>query len=184
VQRTTPSSWPRPLRDLGIAGAVVALIVLLGAPAGLLWAQLAPRFVLTVDRNGATAPDLETNEAFIGADGSYLLVMLVMGALTGLLAWRFARRAGPFTVLALVVGGTLAALVAATVGLRPGSQHALQALGFVPGGEGIRGQVELFLGRYEDKELGLRAPWAAVAWPVGALVVFLVAAIRRPDSLD
>lgn len=155
--------------------------VLLGAPAGLLWSAVAPRIRVTFGANGPQADGLESTKAFIGADGTYLLVMLGMGVLCGVLAWLFARRSGPWTVVGLTVGGLIAALVAARVGVLPGSQDTLVALQ-----QGRTGHppVDLYLGALKGRMPHLRAAWAAVAWPVGALVAFLVAASIKPDELD
>jgi hypothetical protein len=178
VDDTGPLRWRY---DVRVAGVVVAACVLLGAPAGLLWSAVAPRLQVTLTDQGPQVPSLESSKAFVGADGSYLVVMAVLGLLCGTLAWFLARRSGPWTVVALVVGGTFAALIAATVGLRPGAQHAIAAL---REGSTIRGHVELFLGRRTGTDVTLRAPWAAVAWPVGALTAFLSFALRRPEELD
>ena len=161
----------RGLRDLGTAVALVVGCLLLGAPAGLLWSAVAPRVRVVLGPDGPSAQDLE-GKAFIGADGSFLLVVLAAGVLTGLLAWRLARRSGPWTVVALVIGGLLAAKVAGVVGVRPGKAH-VQSLLHDPS---ARGTVELFL--------RLRSPWVVVGWPVGALAAFLVRALRRPEELD
>lgn len=176
------TSRDRLMADLNVFSTMVAVIVLLGAPAGLVWSRVAPRLTVTVTDQGGDAPDLLSSKAFIGADASYLLIMVAMGVACGLLAWRFVRRSGPFAVGGLVVGGLLAALVAAEVGLRPGSDEALEALSET---SGFRGEVELYLGRKDaEDELSLRAPWAAVGWPVGACVTFLALAFRRPEELD
>lgn len=168
--------------DLTRAVLVVVGCVLLGAPAGLLWSAVAPRLSVTVENDGIHAPDIESTKTFIGADGSYLLVMLVAGILCGTLAWLFARRSGPWTVVALGVGGALAALIGAKVGLMPGSKHAIAALS--PHSP-FRGRIDLFLGSYgKDHHLHLRAPWAAVAWPVGAATAFLVGASMKPEEVD
>lgn len=167
--------------DLPRALAVVVGCVLLGAPAGLLWSQVAPRLTVTFEPEGPSAPDLESTKAFIGADGSYVLVMLAAGVVCGLLAWTFARRSGPWTVGALALGGLLAALVAARVGVVPGSYDAVQALR--EGGVG-HPPVDLYLGKLKGDLPHLRAQWAAVAWPVGALMAFLVPAAWRPQDLD
>lgn len=163
--------------------AVVVGSVLLGAPAGLLWSAVAPRLRVTFGADGPAAADLEGTKAFIGADASYLLVMLGAGVLCGALGWAFARRSGPWTVAGLAVGGLLAALVAARVGVVPGSHDALEALR-----QGRMGHppVDLYLGRLEPKAEvpHLRAWWASLAWPVGALIAFLVGALRRPEELD
>ena len=168
-------------QDVPRALVVVLGSVLLGAPAGLLWSALAPRLTVTFGQAGPSAPDLESTKAFIGADGSYVLVMMGVGVLCGLLGWYLARRSGPWTVAALAVGGVLGALVAARVGVLPGSHEALQALRH--GGAGDP-PVDLYLGRLQGDTPHLRATWAAVAWPVGALLAFLVPAAVRPDDLD
>jgi hypothetical protein len=168
--------------DVPRALAVLVWSVLLGAPAGLLWSQVAPRLRVTVTDKGLDYPDLEGTKAFIGADGTYVLVMLGAGLLCGLVGWLAARKAGPWTVTALAVGGFLAALVAARVGLQPGSHEALAAL--APGSS-FRGTVKLFLGVKHDGDLHLRAgAAAALAWPVGAMASFLAAAGYRPQDLD
>lgn len=179
-----PQPTGRPSRrrqDLATFVGVVVGSVLLGAPAGLLWSHVAPRLTVEIKADGPHVADLESTKAFIGADGSYLIVMVALGLLCGVLAWRFARRSGPFTVLALAVGGTLAALIAASVGLRPGAHHAIEAL---KQGSGFRGNLHLFLGVRDGNSLALRAKWAAVGWPVGACLAFLVAGLRRPEELD
>lgn len=162
--------------------AVLVGCVLLGAPAGLLWSAIAPRVTVRLTDKGPVADNLESTKAFIGADGSYLLIGLALGLVCGTLAWLFARRSGPWTVVALAVGGALAALVAGRVGLMPGSQEVLEAL---KPGSLRRGTIDLFLGaRGEGQQLHVRAPWSAVGWPVGALVAFLGWGLARPDELD
>lgn len=157
-------------RDAAMAGGVVAACLLLGSPVGLLWSALAPRLAVTLGPAGPAATGLE-GKTFIAADGTFLLLVLAAGVLTGALAWLFGRRAGPWTVLALLVGGLLAAKLAATVGVRPGRAH-VQALLH---DKTARGTVRLFL--------RLRSPWAIVGWPVGALATFLVAGLRHPEEL-
>ena len=175
----TPSRWRA---DLPPAVAVVVGCVLLAAPAGLLWSAVAPRLRISFDENGPMAGDLESTKAFIGADGTYLVVMLVAGVLCGVLAWLFARRSGPWTVLALTVGGTVAALVAAKVGLMPGTADAVLALQ-----QGALGDkpFDLYLGKLDANHVPhLRASWAALGWPIGALAAFLVGALAHPEELD
>jgi hypothetical protein len=175
-------SRTRLVADLQAVFAVVAGSVLLAAPAGLLWSALAPRVHLVVTTQGIDAGDLESDKAFIGADGTYFLLMLGMGMLCGLLAWWAFRRSGPVTVLALVVGGTAAALIAVSVGLMPGAQAAVDA---VSPGTPFRGHIDLYLGRLQkDRSLSMRSSWAFVAWPAGACIAFLAAALRRPQDLD
>ena len=151
--------------------SIVAGLVLLGAPAGLLWSAVSPRLTVQLTAAGPSTGNVE-GKAFVGADGSFFIVVLLVGVLCGLLAWRYARRSGPATVLALLVGGLLAAKIAAVVGVRPGATDVRQLLS----DPSARGSVELFL--------KLRSPWAIVFWPVGALAGFLLPAILRPELLD
>jgi hypothetical protein len=176
------TAGPRWRSDLPVAVGVVIGCVLLGAPAGLLWSALAPRLTVTLTAQGPSAPDLQSTKAFIGADGTFLVIALLAGLLCGGLAWWFARRGGPWTVGALVLGGLLAAAVASHVGLMPGSDAAIAALS--DPAHHSSGSFELFLGRRESDGLHMRAPWAAVGWPVGALLAFLTGAFREPDELD
>ena len=180
---TLPAVAGRWRDDLLVFVVSVATIVLLGAPAGLLWSAVAPHYTVRVTDQGLQADDIESTKAFIGADGTYALVVLGVGVLCGVLAWRFGRRGGPWIVAGLVVGGVLAALVAAEVGLRPGAPHAFEAL---KPGSGFRGSVQLYLGKRtgDSNDLSLRAPWAFVLWPVGSLLAFLIPAYRRPEQLD
>ncbi|MCU1594374.1 MAG: hypothetical protein JWO12_1766, partial [Frankiales bacterium] len=78
--------------DLTAFFGVVVASVLLGAPAGLLWSAVAPRYVVHYTSTGASTDDLESTKAFVAADGSYLLVVLGFGLLCGALAWWLARR--------------------------------------------------------------------------------------------
>jgi hypothetical protein len=174
-----PARWKT---DLPLSVGVVVGCVLLGAPAGLLWSAVAPRITVEFSRTGPQVPDLQSSKAFIGADGSFLVIALLVGALCGALAWWFARRGGPWTVGGLVVGGLLAGVVATRVGLMPGTDEVLAALR--DSSRRTSGSVELFLGRRMDDGLHVRAPWTIVGWPVGALIAFLVGAFRRPEDLD
>jgi len=175
---TATRRWPA---DALHALGVVVGMVLLGAPVGLLWSVVSPRMQFTVSDEGLEVLGAETSEQLMGADGSYLLVVFAAGLVCGFLAWWLARRSGPWTVLALAVGGVLAALVAARVGLLPGKAEVLAAL---KPGTPERGTFDLYLGaRGEGDQLNLRAPWAAVAWPVGALVAFLGCGLAQDEDL-
>ena len=156
--------------------------VLLGAPAGLLWSFVSPRVTVVIGDDGnVDLPGVESSDAFMGADGSFVLVAVLAGLLCGGLAYLLARRAGVWAVLALTVGGVLAALVAARVGVLPGRAEILSAL---RPGSSARGTFDLFLGaRGEGDSLHLRAPSAVLAWPVGALVAFLGLGLAQDDDL-
>lgn len=175
----SPARWRS---DVVLGAGVVVGSVLLAAPAGLLWSAVAPRVTVTFSPTGPDLPDVQSTKAFIGADGSFLVVALLVGALCGAVAWWLARRGGPWTVAGLVVGGLLAGLIAARVGLMPRTDAIFAALDRSPGR--TSGSVELFLGRRMRDGLHMRAPWTLVGWPVGALLAFLVGAFRRPEDLD
>lgn len=159
------------MADLVTATLVAVGCVLLAAPAGLVWSALSPRLTVRLGPDGPSPVGVE-GKALVGADGSFLAVILVAGVLTGGLAWLLARRAGPWTVLGLLVGGLVAAKTAGLVGVMPGRAH-VRALLHDPHASGV---VELYL--------RLRAPWSVVGWPVAALVTFVTAALRRPEELD
>lgn len=163
---------PRNRYDARVAAIVVAVVLLLGAPAGLLWSAVSPRLTIVLAAGKDPAPQDLEGKAFVGADGSFVVVCLLAGVLCGALAWRLARRSGPWTVIALVVGGLLAATVAGHVGVRPGRAEVTAMLH----DPRASGTVHLFL--------KLRTPWSVLAWPVGALVAFLVPAYLRPEELD
>ena len=178
-QAPPPQASPGRLReDVRRALLVVAVTLLAGAPVGLLWSAVAPHYTVVFDKGEATYPGIESSKAFIGADGSFVLAMVAAGLLTGLAAWFLARRSGPWTVVALAVGGALAALVAMRVGLLPGRHESFEAIARK------RGTVELFLGVREGDSTHLRAQWAFLFWPATALLVFLVGAIARPEQVD
>ncbi len=158
-------------REEGVTGLfTLAVCVLLGAPAGLLWSALAPHAKVVINANGANFADGIT-EDFIAADGWFAGVVFVVGLLTGVLAWWLARGSGPFVVVGLAVGGLIAAFVAAEVGMRPG-QAALQAAAQA-------GRAGNYMAN-----VALQADLAVVLWPVGALASFLTLVLSRPDQVD
>jgi hypothetical protein len=155
------TSAPSTRRADALAAVVTAVgCVLLGAPAGLLWAAVAPRVMVDV---AGTAVSL-------AGDGWFLGVVSVVGLLTGLLAWALGRRYGPGVVLGLAAGGLLAAYVAARSGELVDAGAAREAVE-----AGRMGALEL--------SLVLRSTEAIVGWPVGALLGFLaLLALRRGDD--
>lgn len=107
------------LRAAAVRGlAIGAALLTLGAPAGLIWAALAPHPDYAQAANGA----FEAFEPTVGADASYGLICLLAGLLAGALArWLAARRCQPRPVEGLLAAGVLAGglgagLVASRVG--------------------------------------------------------------------
>lgn len=105
------------------AGAVTAvLVVLLGAPLGLLWAAMRPRLdyaMLAVQQSGYTAQ--------LVSDLRLLLITAVAGLLAGLVAGVLTRRHRIGVVVGLAVGGVLAVALAAWVGHQAASPDRLAA---------------------------------------------------------
>ena len=177
-QPVLPADPTRRRQDLLRFVQVVAAVVLAGAPVGLLWAQVAPHYTVVFEKGEATYPLIESSKAFVGADGTFALAMVVAGLLTGAVAWLAARRSGPWTVVAVAVGGLLAGLVAMRVGLIPGRHESFEAIAR------RQGSVELFLGTRDGNTTHLRAPWATLLWPASAAFAFLVAVLVKPESVD
>lgn len=100
------------------AALVLAVLTLLGAPAGLVWAALAPRLDLVLTASGLNLANPES-EALIADDGYFLFIGAALGLLTGIAAYRATRpRPGVGAVVGLAAGGFTASTVAATVGER------------------------------------------------------------------
>lgn len=146
-----------------VAGVVTAVaVVLLGAPAGLLWAHVAPHaaFVLTPDGAGLVDPE---DRAFLTADVVLGAIMLVLGVVSGLVAHAVHRAHGPAVVVGLLVGGLASAWVASHTGAMVGKDAFAAAQLAVahgaPAGAVRRGPLQL------------RATGLLVVWPVAALAV-------------
>lgn len=161
-----PSRW----REDTLTGLLTAaVVVLLGAPTGLLWSALAPHARVVVAGGEGFIADAQT-EVFIAGDGWFVGITLLAGILTGVLGWLAARGSGPFVVVGLAVGGALAALVASRVGLRVGQDALLAA---------VRGGAD---GDYVGN-VALQAKAAIVVWPLGAMAAFTTLVASRVDEL-
>lgn len=166
-----PPRGTRLLADAKEAGITLLVLVLLGAPVGLVWSALSPHVQVVLSGAGASIAMPET-EDFIGADGRFVFVALVVGALSGVVAYLLARRRSPLLVLALAAGGLLAAYVAARAGMELGRDGFRAAL--------LRGGTSGTL----HANVRLRAHAALLIWPATAVLAFLLAALRSPQHLD
>jgi hypothetical protein len=107
------------------AAAVFAVLVvgsaLAGVLAGYVWIAVAPRaLVITTGGGGADLVNPETN-AFIAADGWFAALCALGGAACGLAGWALAvRRHGASAAAGLLGGGVAAALAARWIGQRSG----------------------------------------------------------------
>jgi len=129
--------FPAPGRDFAPAAgryragrrvltAVAVLVVLVGASAvvgaaaGFAWIAVAPRALLVATGGGGADVVNSETSAFIAADGWFVVLSVLGGAVCGLLGWLLAvRRHGAVAMLGLLGGGLAAALAARSVG-----QHA------------------------------------------------------------
>ena len=105
--------------------------------------------------------------AQIGADVGFMVITAVAGAVAGVLVWRFVREPSWLAPVALALGGGAGALVAGAVGAAVNST--------VPGLAALAEQAGADLPRLEELlDFGVRAKSVYFAFPLAALVVFLV----------
>ncbi|WP_129839261.1 ABC transporter permease [Streptomyces sp. RFCAC02] len=157
-----PRRWVREvLGDLLVA---VCAAVVTGVALGLLWLWLAPRIPLVSDGEAVLLADAEGQQA-IGADGTFLLWGLGLGALTGVVVFLLRRRGGAGVVLALAIGTFLGSLLAWRLGMWLGptddiGRHARDV-----------GQDVVF-----DAPLRLGAKGVLLGLPFGAVAVHMLCA--------
>jgi hypothetical protein len=101
VARTPRRPWRRTALVAVLSAAVV---LVLGAPFGLLWAWLAPA-VPVVQTGTSVVINDSSPEEYIAADGWYTLLGLGFGLLVAVVAWLLLRRdRGPFLLLGVIAG--------------------------------------------------------------------------------
>ncbi|MDX3639134.1 DUF2567 domain-containing protein [Streptomyces sp. MB09-02B] len=151
------------LRTEVIEAAVVTVVMALlgGAVLGVLWWWLAPHVPLVSDGSAVYFKDTEGEQA-VGVDGTFTLLALGAGALSGLVVFLLRRRGGVPLTVALMVGGLLGAVVAWRLGvwLGPGTDVAARA-------------KEVGQGVTFSAPLKLAAKGALLAWPFAGLLVHL-----------
>ena len=161
-----------PARDELRTGLVaLAVLVLCGAPLGLLWSAVAPRPDLVRQGGGLSYADLETKD-FIAADGLLFLLGVAAGVVAALVAWRLGRLRPVGALLGLVLGAGLASYVAWQTGVLVDDRDALLAAASDPGRTAPL-----------DLPLELRSKAALLGWPAAAALTFALVALRRPQSL-
>ncbi len=99
---------------------LVALLVgVCGVALGLLWLWLSPRVPMVSDGQAVYLKDTEGEEA-VGGDGTFVVIALILGALTAAAVfWRF-RKGGVAVVLGLALGGLIASVVGWRLGVALG----------------------------------------------------------------
>ena len=167
-------------RRTAVWGPAAALVgsAVLGFPAGVIWAAVAPRALLQeVGQGTAQVVNAETS-AFIGADAWFCVIGAVGGLITGLLGYRLfihgkSWAASAVAATGLIVGAVAAALIALWTGEQIGLATYQHQLATSPNGT-------LF-----NASLGLGAKSALVFWPMlTAISIALTDMVRRPRSSD
>ncbi|MGP4113149.1 ABC transporter permease [Streptomyces sp. 4N509B] len=101
--------WGREIAEAAVVALAVA--VLTGVPLGLLWLWLAPRVPIVSNGEAVVLVNSEAEHA-VGADGTFLLLGLAVGAVAGLAVFLARRHGGVALVLGLAVGAVAGALLA------------------------------------------------------------------------
>ncbi|WP_431948801.1 ABC transporter permease [Actinacidiphila sp. bgisy167] len=150
-----------PVRELKSGALTAVLVAVTGVLLGLLWLWLAPRIPLVSDGKAVYLKDTEGEQA-IGADGTFVLLGLCIGVLTGALVYWRNRRGGVGVVLGMAVGGVLGSLLAWRLGSWLGPTSDLIAHARAVGAKKVF-----------DGPLELQAKGALLAWPIGAVLTHL-----------
>jgi hypothetical protein len=140
---------------------VIVALAVVGAAVAPLWVHLAPRLAFRVDQPGRALPVIPEAEEYIAADGRFVIITLIIGVLAALVCWLVKRSRGPWTVLALAVGGLLGAIVTWRLGMSLGT-------GYKPADLQVVGKIIY-------QPLTLRAKSALVVEPVAAVIGYLLA---------
>ncbi len=147
--------------ELRESAVVLVAVAVAGVALGLLWLWLAPRVPLISDGKAVFLKDTEGEEA-VGADGTFVLLALALGAVSAAAVFLFRRRGGVALVVALAVGGLLGSLLGWGVGVW-----------FGPTEDVVAQAKSVGAGVTFDAPLKLKAYGSLLAWPVAALVVHL-----------
>ena len=170
---------PEPARARGaVAGPAVASLTvvagtaLLGVAAAVIWIALAPRPLLVITSRGAAGLVSAESAAFISADGTYCLICLAGGVVSGLLGYLFAvRRYGPLAMAGVVAGAVAAAYLTRWIGEQAGLATFHHQLATLRTGARLRGS------------LSLGATGGLAFWPLAAsLVAGGLAALAEPGK--
>ncbi|MFI2433933.1 AAA family ATPase [Streptomyces sp. NPDC018693] len=164
-RESLPEEGPGMKTELREAAVVAVAVAVAGALLGLLWVWLAPRVPLVgdvVDGNWVVYLKDTEGEQAVGVDGTFTLLALGFGVVSGALVFLWRRRGGVPLVVGLGAGGLLGALLAWRVGvwLGPAEDVLAQAKSV---GKGVTFSAPLKLG----------AKGAVLAWPLAALMVHL-----------
>ena len=160
--------WPEVRTDLRSSVRVALSLAAAGVPAGLAWAALAPRADFRVTDAGPEPVGSPSVELLVADDAVFVLVLAVLGAVAGAVAWRLRRRRGVATAAALAVGGSLAGGVAWQVGELLGTGPTEAQLADV--------------GAVVTTSLTLGSPAALAVAPFTAVLAYVVAVLTTDDD--
>jgi hypothetical protein len=151
-----------PVRELKSGALTALLVAVAGVALGLLWLWLAPRIPLVSDGKAVYLKDTEGEQA-IGADGTFVLLGLGIGVLTGVLVFWRHRHGGVGVVLGMAVGAVLGSVLAWRLGVWLGPTSDLIAHARAAG-----------VKKVFDGPIELQAKGALLAWPIGAVLTHLL----------
>ncbi|MEU1685138.1 DUF2567 domain-containing protein [Micromonospora sp. NPDC005707] len=133
-------------RAAAVALGAAVLLTVLGAPLGLLWALVAPGTPVRMTADGAVYATPQPEQP-IAADGWFSLLGLGFGVLAAISLWVvLRRRRGPAGLVAGVLGGLGAAVVAWQVGRRIGLGTYQRLLDTAPPGTDFTKPADLRAG--------------------------------------
>ncbi|MBA2948662.1 AAA family ATPase [Streptomyces himalayensis] len=147
--------------ELRQAALITVAVAVGGVLLGLLWLWLAPRVPLVADDSAVYLKDTEGEQA-IAVDGTFTLLALAFGAVSGLVVFAVRRRGGVPLVVGLALGGLLGSVLAWRLGVWLGPAQDVVAHAKAVG-KGVTFEAPL----------KLNAKGALLAWPVAAMAVHL-----------
>ncbi|WP_338695611.1 DUF2567 domain-containing protein [Streptomyces sp. Q6] len=147
--------------ELREAAVVTVGVALVGLLLGALWLWLAPRVPLVSDSTAVYLKDTEGEQA-IGIDGTFTLLGLAFGVVTGAAVFLWRKRGGIALVVALALGSLLGGALAWRFGIWLGPTQNVAAHA-----------KDVGKGVVFDAPLELKAKGALLAWPLAAMVVHL-----------
>ncbi|HEX5569101.1 MAG TPA: hypothetical protein VFY14_19645 [Streptomyces sp.] len=156
--KTAGSSTRREVRDAALVAVAVASA---GVVLGLLWLWLAPRVPLISDGTAVYLKNAEGEET-VGVDGTFALLALGLGALTGAAVFLLRRSGGVGLVVGMAAGALLGSLLAWRLGGLLGPENDVVAHARAVGE-----------GKVFGAPLDLQAKGVLLAWPLAALAVHL-----------
>ncbi|MFI6757784.1 DUF2567 domain-containing protein [Micromonospora sp. NPDC050417] len=144
-----PARRGKPWRTLAAGVVAVLVLVLLGAPLGLVWRAVAPS-VPVIQADGGAVLAQPQPEEFVAADGWFALFGLIFGLLAAILVWLFLRRyRGPIGMVVAGLGSLGAAVVAWQVGRHIGLGEYHHLLETSAAGSTFGKPPDLRAGRFE-----------------------------------